>query len=196
MARRPSIAADAPMSARDYLAWYAGSSGHVRHELVDGRPVAMAPERARHATTKLDVALALRRAIDSAALDCTVFGDGMSVVVDELNVYEPDALVQCGRDWKPDDVELSEPLIVVEVLSPSTGAKDSGAKLAGYLGLAPVRHYLIVDPDSRLLIHHAKRADGTIATAVVREGSLALDPPGLELDVRACFTSLSGRMRG
>lgn len=114
----------------------------------------------------------------------------MSVVVDERNVYEPDAAVQCDRDWNPDDVALAAPLIVVEVLSPSTGTTDTGAKLAGYLGLASVRHYLIVDPESRVLVHHAKTEDGAIATRILRDGAFALDPPDLSLDVAACFASL------
>jgi hypothetical protein len=45
---------------------------------------------------------------------------------------------------------------VVEVLSPSTRRIDASAKLAGYFRIRDVQHYLIVDPDKRPVIHHAR----------------------------------------
>ena len=180
------------LTSSEYLAWYRACGDGLRRELVDGRVVTASAERARHAAVKLDVALALRRAVETASLDCTVFGDGMSIVVDEHDTWEPDAAVQCSP-WDPDDVRLDNALIVVEVLSPSTGRVDAGAKLAGYLGLDSIRHYLIVDTERHVLIHHGKDADGTIGTDVHREGILGLDPPGLDVDVGACFVSLPAR---
>lgn len=181
------------MTAGDYLVWAAEHACDRRSELLDGKAVAMAPERARHAAVKLDVAMALRQALAISEIDCTVFGDGMSIVVDEYNVYEPDAVVQCGHDWQPDDVLLERPLLVVEVTSPSTRSKDAGAKLAGYLGLESVRHYLLLDPESRVIVHHRKADDSTIATRILHEGTLELDPPGVHLDVDDCFASLRTR---
>ncbi len=42
-------------------------------------------------------------------------------------------------------------------------------------------HYLIVDPDKPLVIHHSCRSDDAILTRIVRDGALTLDPPGLDL---------------
>jgi hypothetical protein len=44
-----------------------------------------------------------------------------------------------------------------------------------------VTHYLIVDPDRPMVIHHARGNDDSIHTRIVREGTLTLTPPGLEL---------------
>ena len=44
-----------------------------------------------------------------------------------------------------------------------------------------IMHYLIVDPDRPLIIHHARRQDDSILTRIVSEGVIKLDPPGLEL---------------
>jgi Uma2 family endonuclease len=68
----------------------------------------------------------------------------------------------------------------VEVLSPGTVAVDTGAKLAGYFRLPSVRHYLLVHPSRREIIHH-RRTDDAILTRIVREGTIALDPPGIQL---------------
>ena len=44
-------------------------------------------------------------------------------------------------------------------------------------------HYLIVDPDRPLVIHHARATDDSILTRIVREGAIALDPPGIGLSL-------------
>ena len=155
MANERAAVSEGRMTAERFAAWAGERRGGPRHELVDGTPVAMAPERARHALVKVDAVVALREGVRRAGLDCTVFGDGMTVVVGEHEAYEPDAAVQCGG-WDEDDVALDSPVILVEVLSPSTGQLDTSGKLAGYLSLPSVAHYLIVDP--RPPGHHPPRA--------------------------------------
>ena len=66
-------------------------------------------------------------------------------------------------------MEIPNPVVVVEVLSPSTAADDQGVKLDGYFSLPSVQHYLIVDPDRRVMIHHKRRPDA-IETRIFREG--------------------------
>lgn len=74
-------------------------------------------------------------------------------------------------------------MIVAEVLSPSTRHVDLSAKLAGYLRVPSIAHYLIVDPAQPLIIHHARQAGDAFVTRVVREGAITLDPPGLEIGI-------------
>jgi Uma2 family endonuclease len=86
-------------------------------------------------------------------------------------------------------VETSNPRIVVEVLSPSTIDQDQGVKLEGYFSLPSLSHYLIVDPDRRLVTHHSRGADGVIRPRDLRDGRLRLDPPGIEVAVEDLFAS-------
>jgi Uma2 family endonuclease len=144
----------ARMTVDEYLAWAEGRPG--RFELYAGIVYAMAPERAGHAN-KFAVQTALLAAIRRAGLPCHMLPDGMTVRVDEDTAHEPDALVYCGQEVPDSAVEVPNPAIVVEVLSPSTRYIDASAKLAGYLGLPSVAHYLIVDPDRRLVIHQWAR---------------------------------------
>jgi Uma2 family endonuclease len=44
-------------------------------------------------------------------------------------------------------------------------------------------HYLIIDPDDVLVIHHQRRDDDDILTRILREGTITLDPPGIEVAV-------------
>ena len=99
----------------------------------------------------------------------------------------PDATVRCGPPLEDDTVEFSDPVVVVEVLSPSTRARDAGAKLADYFRLPSARHYLLLRTDTRSAIHHARDADGVITTAIVTEGELRLDPPGIAIALEAVF---------
>jgi Uma2 family endonuclease len=72
------------------------------------------------------------------------------------------------------------------VLSPSTRHIDASLKISGYFRLPSVMHYLIVDPDGPPVIHHA-RANDAILTRIVGEGTIRLDPPGIELAVADFF---------
>ncbi len=173
-------------TADEFMAW-ALEQPSGRFELDNGRVVAMAPERAVHALVKGNAYVALRAAVAAAGLGCRVFPDGMAVRIDEATVYEPDALVRCGPELPGDAVEVGDPVVVVEVISPSSRGVDRGAKLASYFALPSVRHYLIVDTGRRLVIHHARDAEGRIAASIVSDGALALDPPGVSVTVREIF---------
>ncbi len=167
-----------PMTVDEFLVWADGRPG--RHELVGGCICAMAPERVGHAQGKFAAQVALKGAIARAGLPCHMLPDGMTVRVDARTAYEPDALVYCGARLPRNDIVA--PVIVVEILSPSTGFYDRHGKLAGYFAVPSVRHHLIVDIDRRMVIHHARDGD-EIRTRLVSSGSLRLDPPGLDLMV-------------
>jgi Uma2 family endonuclease len=172
------------MTVDEFLLW--AERQPKRYELVDGEVFVMAPERARHARVKFAVQSALAGAIRHAKVPCEVLPDGMTVRIEARTAFEPDALVYCGERLSGDAIEVPHPLIVVEVLSPSTGSQDTGTKLAGYFRVPSVEHYLIVDPVRRVLIHH-RRAGEVIETRIASEGSLRLDPPGLDLSVADLF---------
>jgi Uma2 family endonuclease len=169
------------MTVDEYLAWAEGKPD--RYELHDGVVRAMSPENAGHAEMKGAVYRALVAGIDSRGLPCHALPDGMTVRIDARTAYEPDALVYCGPRVAPSSVEIPDPVIIVEVLSPSTRAIDTSVKLAGYFRVPSVAHYLIVDPAEALIVHHARGGGDAVVTRIVRAGTIALDPPGLELAV-------------
>jgi Uma2 family endonuclease len=180
-------AAHQNMDVEAFLAWANGRDG--RWELRDGQPILMAPERALHALTKFAAQATLGAAIKGAHLPCRMFPDGMTVRITASSAFEPDALVVCPAP--PDDaIEIPNPVVVVEVLSPSTAADDHGPKLDGYFSIPSIEHYLILDADRRVMIWHKRGRDGAIETRILREGTLRLDPPGLEAAVRGFFPEI------
>ena len=170
------------MSSSEFIAWAMARPRGERYELVAGEVVAMAPERSAHALTKGRVFRRLAEAIEAADLPCTVYPDGMAVEIDDATTYEPDAMVRCGAPLPDDAVKVTDPVIVVEVLSPSSRARDTGAKLEDYFRLPSLRHYLILKTENQTIIHHERDDAGTILTRIIRDGPLHLAPPGIQLD--------------
>jgi Uma2 family endonuclease len=175
------------MNVDEFLAWAEAQPG--RHELFRGSVYAMTPERAVHAEVKFAVQTALAEAIRGRKIPCRVLPDGMTVRIDDSTAHEPDALVYCGPRLAPSAIEVPNPVIVVEVLSPSTRHIDAQIKLAGYFRLPSVMHYLVIDPDKPLVLHHARNADGTILTRIVSDGVIGLDPPGIKIAVADFYSS-------
>lgn len=174
------------MKVPEFLKWTEAQT-RGRFELVNGEVVAMAPERARHNLAKGAAYRALGDAVASASLPCTVFSDGMTVTIDENNSREPDVAVQCGVDQDLDSTVLASPIIVVEVISPSSRHSDTSEKLVEYFSVGSIQHYLIVDPEKRAIIHHQRAAFGEIHTRIHSGGELNLSPPGMTIPVNRFF---------
>ena len=173
------------MTVDEFLATAEEREG--RWEIENGVAYAMAPERISHAEAKFQAVVALRDAIARAKSPCRAVVDGPAVRITKRTAYQPDALVYCGPRLPGDAREVPNPVIVVEVSSPSTRARDEGRKLVAYFSLPSVAHYLQLDTGDSALVHHKRAEGGLIETRILYDGPLALDPPGLELSVRDLF---------
>jgi Uma2 family endonuclease len=122
-----------------------------------------------------------------------VFPDGVSVIIDDQTIYEPDASVVCDSQIDLDATAIEKPLLVVEVTSPSSEKIDSSVKLADYLSLPSIAHVLIVDPVRKLVFHHARGDDADALTRILRDDDrIFLQPIGqwrhdLTLDLATFF---------
>lgn len=165
------------MTAQEFVAW-AEEQPSGRYELFDGAVSAMAPERASHARTKVRVFDSIRDAIRVAGATCEALLDGVGFDTGEQNIFIPDVVVRCGEPLPGDASVFTDPVIVVEVLSPSTQNVDLTIKLDRYFRSPTLQHYLLVRADGPPMIHHRRTPDG-IATTIVQPGPLRLDPPGI-----------------
>jgi Uma2 family endonuclease len=174
------------MSSAEFLA-FAQTRERGRFELVGGEIVAMSPERAEHVKAKAVIWRALAAAIDRSGAPCEAFVDGLAVVIDDETAYEPDALVNFGEKIAPDSLVAPAPVVVVEVISPSSRNLDKSIKLAGYFRIASLAHYLVVDLAARLVYHYKRNDEGPMTVMIVRDGLLELDPPGLRIALTDIF---------
>jgi Uma2 family endonuclease len=112
----------------------------------------------------------------------------MTVQIDDSD-YELDAIVRCGDPLPGAMTTVPDPLVVVEVLSPSTNANDRGFKFGEYFRSASVRHYLVVWPDRPKVTHHRRGDDGQIRTEVFTQGLIRLDPPGITIQLEDIYAA-------
>ncbi|HEY7550960.1 MAG TPA: Uma2 family endonuclease [Hyphomicrobiaceae bacterium] len=176
-----SMLAQRRVTVDEFLVWAEGQEG--RWELHNGVPYRMPPERTSHVEVKYAAYMALLDAIRKAGVSCHVLGDGVGVRVSQYVMYVPDALVYCGPKLPRNAIEVPNPVILVEVASPSTRKFDDSVKLNGYFSLPSVHHYLLLDPEGPPVIHHRRQPDGTVLRSPIHEGPLTLFPPGIEMTV-------------
>lgn len=179
---------DRRMSLSEFLGWWDGQPSDARFELVDGRVVAMGLDNVRHNRAKRRAASVLEAAIRAAGLDCEAFIDGVGVSPNGQNFRLPDALVHCGP-LDPDASVVPNPVILVEIISPSSISRDAHEKLHDYFAIPSVAHYLIVYEHRGYVVHHRRHpSQETIETRFVSSGLVELSPPGLSVDVADFLT--------
>src|SRR5690606_21070696 len=127
----------------EYLELEAGSE--ERYEFVDGMVYAMAGGTPEHARLALALGAELRSVL--AAKGCGVYTSDLKIRIEATNrsTYA-DAVVVCGpnRFSELDANAVTNPTVIVEVLSPSTEASDRGEKWRHYQRIPSLREYVLV----------------------------------------------------
>jgi Uma2 family endonuclease len=165
------------MTVGDFLTWRADLSDDGRYELVGGQPVRlMSPTNLRHAQIQQNASAALRQEIASVNLRCRAYdaGPGVAVGVGDSQCRVPDAVVTCAGE-----VDDSTYLVA----SRSTRLFDVNDKVEFYSGIASIRHYLVIEQDQRRVVYHGRGPGGALEPHILRQGSVALDPPGIALAI-------------
>ena len=178
-----SLAHAIPLMTFDEFVVWSAAQARGRYELVNGEVVEMPSEGGRHNLVKLAVVQALLDAVRKSNFAGTVFTDGMTVRIDERHGREPDAAVTATPVTDLNALSLADPIIVVEVVSPTSERDDTGVKLLEYFLVPSICHYLIVRPVEKAIVHHARGEGVDIRTSILHGGDLALDPPGLVLSL-------------
>jgi len=128
-----------------------------RHDLVGGRVYAMAGGSERH-----DLAAGLiyeLLALGAREKGCRPFTSNRLVRTHSGNAYHPDVMVACGP--APHRLYEQDPVLVIEVLSPSTASVDRREKAVAYAEATSLRLLMLVDPDTRR-IELARPSSGII----------------------------------
>ena len=121
------------------------------YELDNGVVRLMAGGQAIHARIQRNVLVALTQKL--AGSGCAPFGSDMGVRTHQLSLRYPDASVFCGREGPENDrvQAFDDPLLIIEVLSPSTRTRDIEVKLPEYRAVPSLKAILYIDPDNDTL---------------------------------------------
>ena len=157
-------------------------------ELVDGHILAMTNPNDDHGQLAMTLGAALRSAADRKG--CRVNIGGMRVQASDdsngVNKTVPDITVRCGgrlgRHW------ITDPVVIVELLSPSTMDFDRGAKLNFYKSLKTLSDIIIVYQDQVRVEHYSRTlGEWQIIVLTSETGRLVLPVLGFELDMKVLY---------
>jgi Uma2 family endonuclease len=142
----------------DYCLW----DTEERYELIDGVPYMMSPAPGmRHQLVSMELAAIFHDYLKDKS--CKAVASPIDVRLnadaEDDTVVQPDLLIVCDRAKIDERGIKGAPDLIVEIISPSSEAYDSGAKLNRYLA-AGVRECWIVDPISHIIRVYTKNADG------------------------------------
>ena len=143
----------------DYLA--AEREAEVRHEYVDGQVFNMVGATAEHNIVGANITTALVNQLKGRP--CLVFATDMKVRVETADACKyPDLVALCGdcRFFDERRDVLSNPSLIIEVLSASTEAYDRGEKFALYRRLPSLSEYVLVSQDRKRVELFTKQVDG------------------------------------
>jgi Uma2 family endonuclease len=119
-----------------------------KHEFFDGKIIKMPNAKFKHNLIATNVSFAIKLALRGGSKSYLVVGDGQKIYIPSENVaIYPDGIVICEQPIYYDNQEylITNPLVVIEVLSRSTQAYDRSGKFDLYKCLPSFKEYLLID---------------------------------------------------
>lgn len=156
-----------------YLAFERSQSD--KHEFVDGQIVQQAGGSRNHSLISANLISSLH--IQLRSHPCSVYGSDMRLAIPHVRRYVyPDVSVACETASFEDAHEdtLTNPRVIIEILSPSTERYDRGKKFQAYQTIDSFQEYLLVAQDTVLIEHFVRRSDALWTFEVVTERAATL----------------------
>jgi Uma2 family endonuclease len=186
MATQPQAAI---VTLDDFIA--AAETTDERLEFVDGQILAMSAASLEHGLITENIAYSLRTRLRTGG--CRVLSQGTLVAAEGSDdTFVPDVAVFCGkaqrRKVRGADV-LGNPIVLVEVLSPSTADYDHGRKWLSYRGIASLQHYLLVAQDQTRVEWYTRHGEHFwhYAETIGIEGEIRLESLGITLKLTEVY---------
>lgn len=174
-------------SPDEYLEFERASE--FRHEYVDGRVIEMAGGSRRHSRIIVNATSSLHPQL--RATPCEVLAVSMRVRVSKKRDYVyPDVVVTCDADLEDEHQDsLLNPVVVIEVLSPSTQDYDHGRKWLLYQQVPTLQEYLLIAQERPQVERYSRQPDGSWLYRLIEDPDavLRLDSIGCTLPVSEIY---------
>ncbi len=162
-----------------------------RHILWDGEVYAMAGGDQAHYELQSAVMLKLGAQLKPP---CRIYSADTALKLPAGNYVYGDASIACGPVFEKGPIDtLTNPVIVVEVLSESTERFDRGDKFRGYARLPSLRHYVLLsqyEPLIEIFSRENEKAKWSLTTLTAGE-EFMLEPPGIMIRVDELYEGLT-----
>jgi Uma2 family endonuclease len=166
-----------PMTLAEFLRWEDGTD--TRYELLAGFPVAMAPPAVAHGIIAARLCARIEAALQSRRPCMAQVEAGIARPDRDDTCYVADLAVTCQPPRRGDQL-ISEPVLIVEILSPGTAMYDRQTKVADYRRIPSVEEILLIDSAS-IFAEVLRREGDRWITEIVRgpQATLSLASIGL-----------------
>ena len=156
-----------PYTVADWLKFE--ESKDRKHELRNGEYIEMAGAAYEHNVIAGHIFGIFFVALEES--DCEVLGSDQKIYIDNKNGLYPDVAIVCGEPMIAPAEALQNPVLIVEVLSPSTAADDRGEKFEKYRTRPTLKHYILTE-QHRPSVEHFEKGDNGIWSLVAEHHSL------------------------
>ena len=176
-----SSAAEKLMSLEEFLVWERDQP--ERHEYARGVITMMTGGSAAHVTIAMNLAFVLRQALRGTG--CRPFGSDMKVIANDTVRY-PDISVTC-RPVDDRDLSISDPILIIEVISPSTEREDRGRKKFDYFATPSIQQYAIIEQDARRIDLYTRTDTSWTDEIVEGDAVLGLSSIGVSVSLDTIY---------
>ncbi|MCK5830377.1 MAG: Uma2 family endonuclease [Methylococcales bacterium] len=115
-----------------------------KHQFIQGEIFAMGGARREHVVVSLNIASILKQHLKGKP--CQTYISDMKLRVEQVDAFfYPDIMVSCNKEDHKAEQFLSNPSLIIEVLSDSTEAFDRGKKFAAYRQIKSLKEYVLID---------------------------------------------------
>ena len=182
-----TLTAQTYLTPEEYLTWERKQP--FKNEYHNGQIIAMSGASRSHNRITVDITIQLGNQLMNS--ECEVFANEMRVRTSpEISYFYPDVIVVCGEPRFEDDTfdTLLNPIVVVEVLSPSTAAYDRGEKFEYYKQLASLQEYILISQDRVRVESYQRQGTRWLHNTLQRlEDLLSLPSIECEVPLRAIY---------
>lgn len=154
------------MTPEEYLAFDRAAPEGEKYEFLDGKVVPWNGDwksMAGAAKSHNRITLRLGTMLDNQlrGKPCEPFGSEQRVQMPAGNYVYPDVFVACEPEFADNTFDtVTNPVVIFEVLSPSTAKKDRTTKFRRYQAIPTLRDYVLMEQDFMAAYHHARAEDG------------------------------------
>jgi Uma2 family endonuclease len=207
MSAIPASEPELVMTEAEYLAFE--DTSDTKHEFVDGHVYdwpgydhdAQGLAGATRTHNRLQGGILAALVPAARAAGCQAYGSDMRLRVrlqrrgrETRRYYYPDAMVLCDQELREDEgddeMHVTRPCVIIEILSGRSGRIDHTEKLEIYQGIPSVQAYLIVHQRQQRVERHWRDADGTWQMEVITSGSVPIPCIGLDLALDAIYADV------
>lgn len=166
-------------SAEEYLEFE--SRSQEKHEFYDGHIIAMAGASISHRGIQTNLVTGLTNRLRVNRKPCETFGSDTRVYVADERYFYPDVSIFCGNSTEDKWNNVSNPEVIIEILSDSTASFDQNEKAAAYKQMPSLKELVLIDSRLKAITIFQKQGDGAWVERSYGDQTVAVKIAGEEL---------------